>query len=359
MKKLLMAICLSMAVVMAVSPAFAINGDDFHARGVAVGYASGATAPPGLYFIDDSFFAPSWTAHGVADNPALPGTNAREHNPNVKVFAYLNLPIMVWVPGCKFLGADYSMSFTEPFLYQNIRVKTGGTVQTSSAPQTNSPTWLSGETWASYNTVWSPLELSWKLPCNFFVKTGFAIGFDDAWNSDRNSIASVNGISGGLRNSISKYDGNVYAWIGQADWMFVPTLGISWLYQGWNISAGMGYVFYTKDTATNYQNADQFFGDYTISYTCGKWTLGLIGESSAQVGRDSFDAGDGTGYHKQNGTQAENYGMGPLIGYNFGPCSVQFWYEFELETRNQSGGDWFGFRIIVPLGNPCPLFGSK
>jgi len=346
MKKLLMAIGLSMAVVMAVCPAFAINGDDFHARGVGCGYASGATAPPGLYFIDDSFFVPSWVGHVGSQS-----------NPNVKVFTYLNLPIMVWVPGCKILGADYSTSFTEPILYQNIRVKTGSSLSIYGAQQpVATPTWFSGETWGTYNTVWSPIELGWKLPCNFFVKAGFAIGFDDAWNSDRNSIASLNGISGGLRNAISKTDGGVYPWIGQADWMFVPTLGISYLYQGWNISAGMGWVFYTKDNATDYQNADQFFGDYTITYTCGKWTMGLIGESSAQAGKDK--ANFGTGYQSQPGTQAENYGMGPFIGYNFGPCAVHFWYEFELETRNQAGGNWFGFRIIVPLGNPFPIFGK-
>jgi len=338
--------CLCMAVVMVVSPAFALNGDDFHARGIGVGYASGATAPPGLYFIDENWFLPSVVAHS--------GSQA---NPNVKLFVYLNVPIMIWVPGCKFLGADYSMALAEPILYQNIRVKTGGTTTTSGLPLTTSPTWVSGEVWGTYNTEWAN-DLSWKLPCNFFVKTGLAIGFDDAWSTDRNSIASINipgigKVSGGLNNAISKTDGGVYAWTGQADWQIVPTLGISWLYQGWNVSAGLGYVFYTKDTATDYQSADQFFGDYTISYTCGKWTLGLIGESTAQVGKDK--ANFGTGYQSQDGTQAENYGIGPLIGYNFGPCSVNFWYEFAFDTRNQAGGDWFGFRIIVPLGNPCPL----
>ena len=60
--------------------------------------------------------------------------------------------------------------------------------------------------------------------------------------------------------------------------------------------------------------------------------------------------GDGTGYHSQPNTRTMNYSMGPLIGYNFGPCSLMFIYNFPLKTENDVGGEWCNLRLVIPLG---------
>jgi hypothetical protein len=44
--------------------------------------------------------------------------------------------------------------------------------------------------------------------------------------------------------------------------------------------------------------------------------------------------------------------MGPIVGYNFGPCSLMFTYNFALYSQDQFGGDWCMLRLVVPLGNP-------
>jgi hypothetical protein len=30
-------------------------------------------------------------------------------------------------------------------------------------------------------------------------------------------------------------------------------------------------------------------------------------------------------------------------------------YNWALETKNDVGGEWFNARLVVPLGNLCPL----
>jgi hypothetical protein len=34
---------------------------------------------------------------------------------------------------------------------------------------------------------------------------------------------------------------------------------------------------------------------------------------------------------------------------------MMFYYNFALETKNELGGDFFNFRVVIPLGNPYPL----
>lgn len=71
---------------------------------------------------------------------------------------------------------------------------------------------------------------------------------------------------------------------------FTPTLGISWLYRGWNLSAEFAYTFYTKDTDTEYQTGDQLWADYTLTYTRGRWTFGVGAEQQNQVFNDKFNS---------------------------------------------------------------------
>ena len=115
MKKFLLALAVSMAVVMLVAPAFATELWDPHLRGVDEGLAAGALPPPGVYFINDFYLAPNYFIYG----------NDGHVKANEKLFAYVDVPILLWVPGCKFLGADYAMAIAQPFDYTNLRMQTG------------------------------------------------------------------------------------------------------------------------------------------------------------------------------------------------------------------------------------------
>jgi len=408
--------CLSMAVLMMVTPAFAEELWDFHLRGVDEGLAAGALPPPGFYFINDFWFAPSFHGYGVWDAPGV--TNPNMNTPaaklsfnqseanNARLFAYVDVPILVWVPGCTLFGAAYGAGIAQPFDFTALKVNLGASAgglpnQQSHGAWNGVPgafslnDWTSGNQWGTYNTLIIPLILSWKV-CDFRFKFAMDFGLNDGWNSASDSAmakpapavpyttaaSSELGIKqvltqnffyhrviidekfnhNNFNSALLGQDGNVYAWASNDSWQFTPNVGISWLHAGWNVSADFFYTWYTKDTDTNYQNGDEFAADYTITYTCGKWTFGLGAAQENQISNDKFAAllinSNGLKaipYGSIPNTKNENYSMGPIVGYNFGPCSLMFTYNFALETKNDVGGDWFNLRLVVPLGNPCPM----
>lgn len=342
MRKYFCALCVSIVALMMVAPAFANELWDYHVRGGDEGLAFGALAPPGLYFINDFYWAPAWRQYDNGGNTV----------PGVKANGYIDVPILLWVPGCQFLGAAYGAAISEPFDQVTLRAIT------PAGP-------LSGSQWGASNTIVVPFILSWHIPCNFFVSTAFQIGLNDGTTSPGDSAAAQPGnplyhLKDGVL--FSKDLSNIYGWSANDSYQFTPTIGVSWLYNGWNISGEFAYTWYTKDTDTDYLTGGQFWADYTLSYTCGRWTFGVGAAQENQVYNDKFNAlvhnASGsvigvTGYKSQPGSMAVNYSVGPLIGYNFGPCSLLMTYNFAVSTKNDIGGDWFNLRLVIPLGNPC------
>ena len=241
MKKLLLAMCLCMAVVMVVAPAYAEELWDYHLRGVDEGLAAGALPPPGFYFIHDSYFAPTY--HGFND--------LGKSQTTTQLFGYVDVPILVWSTGLKFLCADYAVGVAQPFDYTNLRLQNQGGA--TGVPGLNQ--WNGGAQLGAFNTVFIPVILGWKLPCDFRIKGAFAVGFDDATTSPQNRVVG------------QRYqpDCGIYAESGNGYYTFTPTIGISWLHAGWNISADINYTIATKDSTTSYQSADELAIDDTVS----------------------------------------------------------------------------------------------
>ncbi|HIJ76144.1 MAG TPA: transporter [Deltaproteobacteria bacterium] len=311
MKKFILALCVSMAVVMMVTPVFAMELWDPHLRGVDEGLAAGALPPPGFYFINTFYMMPglnSWSA-GVV-------------NKDAKLFVFVESPVLLWATGMKFLGADYAMAIAQPIVYTNLQVVTPlGT--------------LAGNNWGTFNTLLVPYILSWKLPCDWHIKTALTVGLNDGSSNLSNTSLGGNPAKIFMAPSANDY------------YDFIPEVGISWLHNGWNISADLFFAIPLKDYYTNYQSGNQFSGDYTITKTIGKWTFGLGAASYYQVNSDTL-----MGVKVPN-SQTQMYTVGPIIGYNFGPVSMQFVYNFAVSSDNQFGGDWCLLRMVVPLGNPC------
>jgi hypothetical protein len=325
MKKLLLTLCVCMALVMVVAPAYAEELWDWHLRGVDEGLAAGAVPPQGFYFVNNSYFAPTFHAFDDLGHSVTA----------VQLFGYVDVPVLLWSTGLKFLCADYAVAIAQPFDYTNLRIQTGG--PTVGVPGLN--TYEGGAQFGAYNTIIVPIILSWKLPYDFRVKGAFAVSFDDATTSPENRV----------KGQRFQPDGGIYAESGNGYYGFTPELGISWLSHGWNISADIMYTIATKDTWTDYQSADEIAIDYTITYTWKKWTFGL---GAAQENQIAADKQYGLAVP---GSRVTNYTMGPILGYNFGPCSLMMMYNWDLMTKNDVGGNWFNARLVIPLGNLCPL----
>jgi len=325
MKKLLLAMCVCMAAVMVVAPAYAIELWDWHLRGTDEGLAAGALPPQGFYFVNNSVFVPTYHAFDDLGHAET----------NVHLNAYVDIPVLLWSTGLKFLCADYAVAIAQPFDYTNLRIQTGG--PTVGVPGLN--TYEGGAQFGAYNTILVPIILSWKLPYDFRIKGAFAVSFDDGTTSPENRV----------KGQRFQPDGGIYAESSNGYYAFVPEFGISWLHAGWNISADFLYSIATKDNTTDYQSADEIMIDYTISYTWKRWTFGVGAAQENQIAADKI-----SGVSVPN-SRVSLYTLGPILGYNFGPCSLMLTYGWDLMTKNDVGGEAFNARLVIPLGNLCPL----
>ncbi|MBK3800730.1 hypothetical protein GAY33_16065 [Azospirillum brasilense] len=76
-------------------------------------------------------------------------------------------------------------------------------------------------------------------------------------------------------NRCPRFPGGIYTGIPNSIhyWAVEPTLGVSWLHDGWNVSAALHYDINFKNTASEYTSGNILVGDYTVTKTIGKWTF--------------------------------------------------------------------------------------
>jgi len=299
---------------------------DPHLRGVNEGLDAGALPPTGLYFINNAY----WATYSLHNNN---GDKVRDlfgdgTNVNSRLDAYVDVPILLWVPGCDILGAKYGVAIAQPFDYTN----SPGIASALSGGVSNS---ANGGNWGTYNTVIVPYILSWSLPYDLHVATNLSVYIPDASTSPYNQTLKHDMTNGGLPS------GNGY-------WAFEPGVGISWLHDGWNVSADLHLSLPLENESTHYTSAPEFWADYTIAKTIGKWTIGLGAYEENQTGQDKDNRLGGTSQVK-NGKITENFGMGPIVGYNFGPVIVSASYNWGIYTKDDVGGDFLNVRMIIPI----------
>lgn len=282
---------------------------DPHLRGVNEGLASGALPPKGVYGVLNNYLAiyKSYDHKGKA----VPGTG---------LTALVEVPILLWVPGIKILGADYGVAIAQPFDYTNY------------SPLRNSTSSSNGN-WGTFNTILVPAILSWSLPNDFHVSAALNVYVDNA----SSTMSDLN--KGKLRNG-GLPSGNGF-------WTFEPSVAVSWLHDGWNLTAHMHLSFNTRSTSTKYHTGTQFTADYTATKTIGKWTFGL---GAYQLNQLEDDSGPGAAACKtRRGCRAESYGIGPLVGYQFGGINIMAQYNRHIYTQNDVAGNIFNLRFIVPF----------
>ncbi|MDR3424898.1 MAG: transporter [Alphaproteobacteria bacterium] len=291
-----MCAALAATIVLGAGSAFAEELWNPALRGVDEGLAAGALPPQGVYAINDLYMG-QWKYYNGSGNAN--GT---------KLDVAVDVPILLWNPGIKILGADYAVAIAQPFDYTNVYSNaTSGTGHTG-----------------TFNTVVVPGMLSWALPMDFHVKTGLTVFVDDASSSAAHPPAA-----GG-------------AGAGNSFWTLAPDVGVSWLHNGWNLSADLQYDYNFEDSSTDYDSGNMIAVNYTATKAIGKWTVGLGAYQENQLEKDQSHGVD------VNSTR-ETYGMGPIVGYDFGPVNLSATYNANLMTHNDFGGDFLNVRLIAPL----------
>lgn len=248
--------------------------------------ATAAAPPPGIYM-----FQQFLTYQASIVGPGAPAVGGAATPVHVAVEA----TGVVFAPGWTFLGATYNAVIVQPVLMADI----GNPVNINPA--------------GAHNTFIVPVELSWRLAdSGFFVKTGLGVYVPDG------SISGVNGL------------GN----IGNPWWTFQPELFISYLKDGWNLTANLFYEINTRNTVTNYKSGDVLHAEFAATKRFDRWTVGPVGYYVGQVTSDSSSA------FYNNAINVNRYNLwaaGLLVGYDFGPASLSVWALDEF-SAHASGG---------------------
>lgn len=244
--------------------------------GITIGPGAGAP-PPGLYMFEQAFTLQNTTkGPGAGTNPA--------------VNAYVSSTGLLFVPGWTFLGATYDAVIVQPMI--------GDAIGGLNNPGGNTPGFQQA---GAHNTFIVPVELSWKLGGGFAVLAGLGLYVPDG------SIAGPTGLNN----------------VGNPFWTFQPELKVSYLNNGWNLTANIYDEINTKNSITGYTSGQIFHADFTATKTIGKWTFGPVGYYMGQITDDTSSAYYG---YALSSTQKYNiWAAGALVGYDFGPVSVNLW----------------------------------
>lgn len=282
--------------------------------GLYEGLANAALPPKGYYFVNTTM-----TSHATGFDQSGRATN-------VRTSVFVDVPAVLWVPGVKLLGADYAAAVAQPFNYLGTKYK-----------GTSSPYEM--DAWGQYNTFVIPGELSWALPNDFHVLAGMGI-YLPTGRFEKPPYAG--GSYGGFANSIGF-------------WALEPTLGITWLSDGWNVSAHMSYNYNFENPDTHFTTGQIVQGDYTVTKTIDAWTVGIGGYSIHQItdDRSKYPAVQSL-IDGAKGNRVTVYAAGPIVGYNFGPFSVTAQFNQGFGAKNTCSGGTYWTRLIIPFVSDKP-----
>ncbi len=317
----------------AFSPANAYEGG-YPGWGTKPGALIGSSAgvpPPGIYMFNQVFT--------YQTNLTGPLTNFIGNHTGVQ--AAVDVQGFLFVPGWTFLGATYDAVLVQPFIMASI----GGPLNLNPA----FPSQIAG----AHNTYIVPVELSWKLGTSgFAVKTGLGIYAPDG---------TVQGPTG-LSN------------VGNPWWTFIPEVIVSYLANGYNLTAAFQEEFNTKNTVDGYTTGDIFRADFTATKTIGKWTVGPVAYYVGQVSNDSCPAVSCivAGGTAGNAQRFNLFAVGGLVEYNFGPASLSVWATQEVIgnaknaavpaaadvstiTRGATVFATLSYRLWAPEAPPAPM----
>src|SRR3954453_8905962 len=112
-------------------------------------------------------------------------------------------------------------------------------------------------------------ELSWNLGnSGFFVKAGLGMCVPTGPQPGPSGLGNV---------------GNPW-------WTFQPELVVSYLKDGWNLTANLFQEINTANSITGYRSGDVFHAEFTAPKTIGNWTFGPVAYYAGQVTDDKSSA---------------------------------------------------------------------
>lgn len=267
--------------------------------GEQVGLAVGAPLPEGIYAIDTFIY--------------------RRNDTRFSTDTAINVPVLVWSTGFKFLGANIQPLLAQPTVF--------------GFP--NNPAGVPNR--------------------DFSVNVGTLVGSIFAWDLGNGfgvsylAAVHLNDLDAG--RGLPQFSSNTYR----------QGFAASYTADGWNLTANLTHNFY--DSPGRFEGAvgraigplylaDALLLDLTATKKFGKFEIGAVayGVTDLPLGGRDFARASAQGY-----TRAGRFAVGGLIGYDFGILTAQFYAARDVAVsvpRTESTELWG--RIIVPLYSPTP-----
>jgi hypothetical protein len=163
---------------------------------------------------------------------------------------------------------------------------------------------------------------------------------------------------------------NDLAKFGYDSWVLSERANLSYVANGWKLSANLSFGQPGHSNSTTAFNAAGYKGDQilpsyfnydlTATKTIGKWELGLVGFGSTDTGTGAWN-----GYLHGVSDQSQ-FALGGLVGYSFPGITLQTYATRDVATSNYynvDGSKSYETRIwtraIIPLWNPPALESLK
>lgn len=211
---------------------------------------------------------------------------------------------LIWAPAWRILGADYRMSFLQPFAvitqdrgYPFPPTMRGSTTQGGAA-----------------NLKFHFIELSWTLGDGFFAAAGFGVYFPTGqWSS----TAPIN--------------------IGANFWTFEPSLALTYFDKGWNVTLHALGNANTINPANQYLSGNQVFLNLTATKNLAGFHIGPVAYYQKQVTGDA-NLGGRAVFLGQTFAGPEQYAVGGSVIHRFERTSLQFMVTQDVFSRNAIQG---------------------
>ena len=263
--------------------------------GVSMGVPLGAAPPPGLY-------GRSQTTLSFGDVYDQDG-NRTGDTLDVAASALQ----VVWVPGWELLGGQYSAfvavaavnaDLDSAALGQHSRLGFG-------------------------DLEVNPFTLNWELAPGIFAMSGVSI------------FAPV-----------GTYDKNDPVNIGTGFWTVAPSVGASYLRDGWNANIHAFYFKNFENDDTDYRSGDEVMVNFAALKDMGGISVGPVGYWRKQV---RADRNNGSSYGGAVAGRAEQAALGLGMSKRIGKAEAQVMYTHDVRVRNTVGGDKLWLNVMFPF----------
>jgi hypothetical protein len=301
-RRVLSTLCLAAVFSMLTFVQSWAGGGQHYPNGVE-DFMVGALPPPGTYLVNYMLLVQK---NSLRDNSG----NGLPADFNASVFA--EVPRLIYVTPFTLLGANWAVQAFLPTYSSDV------TAKSTAIPPLN----FDANDKGVGDIIFSPLILGWHFGPE--LHTVFAL---DMWaptgNYDKTNPAT---------QILSKNH-----------WTFEPVLAVSYLKEGFDISAKLMYDFNTRNSDTGTDPGQEFHIDWALGYSMKNGlTGGLVGYNYWQTTDDEVNG------VKQQDQKSEVGGIGVGIKYwpKQGPFSMALKQYWEYGAKNIATGPQTQFKII-------------